>query len=400
MIGNSTDKAILKAFKNVSDRTTCEQSLKKIKTPAVAEAFLSLVTQLQKGPEIGALLRDLSSLVSARMLLAAEFVFLKHGEILAESELLEILPAMPTPKCLQVWLDKGPDKEARQNEIIERVKSHPVEANRSVLAWWLFSLGPVAKLNQNMAVFADNDHARSFVTDGALLAAAFRRDKDGKFAAALVSEAHRRPEHFKRLFGNLRGDVEAVASLIALFPRIVDAVSMGAVKMTVAEIFADLPSSSNQQRRCSCEMLLRLASGLIGMAPTPNVEAALSELDRISCALELKPGGTPELKNTCGLRYLGVSRDIQGAKVTDHGANSMAIAIDQVHRGEDPLLVLEATAFKLGMRSIGELGSSTTYDPLVHEDTVGGLLPGAQVRVIRCGWKLRERVVERAKVSP
>lgn len=83
--------------------------------------------------------------------------------------------------------------------------------------------------------------------------------------------------------------------------------------------------------------------------------------------------------------------DLDAAKV-------LKIAFDHVQRGTDTLSLLESTAFNLGLRPFEEPGSRVRYDPLVHEDTVGGLLPQDEVEVTRKGWILGDKTVIRALV--
>jgi|GEM_PF-5315761 len=83
--------------------------------------------------------------------------------------------------------------------------------------------------------------------------------------------------------------------------------------------------------------------------------------------------------------------DIEAAKV-------LKIAFDHMQRGTDTLSLLESTAFNLGLRPFDEPGSRVNYDPLVHEDTVGGLLPHDEVEVTRKGWVLGDKTVIKALV--
>lgn len=83
--------------------------------------------------------------------------------------------------------------------------------------------------------------------------------------------------------------------------------------------------------------------------------------------------------------------DLEAAKV-------LKIAFDHIRRGTDTLSLLESTAFNLGLRPFDEPGSRVTYDPLVHEDTVGGLLPDDEVEVTRKGWVLGDKTVIKALV--
>ena len=40
------------------------------------------------------------------------------------------------------------------------------------------------------------------------------------------------------------------------------------------------------------------------------------------------------------------------------------------------------------------------FDPRLHHDLVGGVMPGDRVTVIQPGWKIANQIVERAAVKP
>lgn len=79
-------------------------------------------------------------------------------------------------------------------------------------------------------------------------------------------------------------------------------------------------------------------------------------------------------------------------------AKVLRIAFDHAARGTDILALLESTAFNLGMRPFGEPGSRVQYNPMVHEDTVGGILPEDEALLMRKGWTLLDKTVVKALV--
>src|SRR6266540_3149639 len=86
------------------------------------------------------------------------------------------------------------------------------------------------------------------------------------------------------------------------------------------------------------------------------------------------------------------------SKIDLNAARILKIAFEETERGANALEVLEATAFNLGLRQIGEPNSIVAYDPHVHEDITGGLHPGDSVKVLRKGWSLDNAPIIRAKV--
>jgi hypothetical protein len=399
MKGNPTDKAILKALKNASDRTARDMALKRIRSQALDGAFRSLIGQFQNKIETGALLRDLAELVRAKMLYAAEYIFLGHVQLLVGADMEEILLIAATPKCFQTWLEKAPDSQARLNCANGRIRASPSQATQSVLAWWFFSHAPVAMLSSGAAVLLDSNNAREFVGVEELLAAAFGRDKDGNFLARLMSIAGGEAKGLGNLMETIRSHDETLKLFIRLFPKTTESITLELAKAVPQLIFSGLRHETESRRRQSYSHVLRLAADLMELADSVNVDAILAELDRLSSKIEHVTSAHSEMKDTCGIRYLGHQRISQGTKITDEGADLIALAVDKVHRGDNPLLIVEATAFNLGLRPLGEEGALGVYDPIVHDDTRGGMLPGAAIRVTRKGWKLGERIVERAKVD-
>ena len=399
MTGNPTDKTILRAFKAASDRAARDQALKKIRSQPLAQAFRSLCEELQKEPEASALQRDLTELVSARMLCAAEYVFLKHATLLADLDMAGALRVAATPKCFQAWIQQGSNHQARLDEAIEHVRSAPIEAGQSVLAWWFFSLAPSAKLISGIPALLELDQSRSYVGNGLMLAAAFGRDKDGIFSAGLISKAGSEARTLENLTASILSDGEAFDHFLRLFPRIAESITLELAKSVPSLLFSSIKHETASGRRHGCSQILRLAAGLMDLPHGENADAILSELDRLCFSMENVTSVSSEKRDTCGIRYLGHQRTSHGSRIGDEGADLVALAVDKIHRGDNPLLVMEATAFNLGLRSFGAEGAVVVYDPIIHHDIRGGLMPGDSIKVVRKGWKLGERIVERAKVD-
>lgn len=53
-----------------------------------------------------------------------------------------------------------------------------------------------------------------------------------------------------------------------------------------------------------------------------------------------------------------------------------------------------------GVEAIGAVGETTTYDPKVHQLIEGAAEPGAAVKIRYLGYRHRDRLLYRAKVSP
>jgi hypothetical protein len=65
--------------------------------------------------------------------------------------------------------------------------------------------------------------------------------------------------------------------------------------------------------------------------------------------------------------------------VNSQGARYIARAFEEEEQGFSTKEILTVIARNLGLSPIGKKGETTIYNPLRHEDTVGGLLPGQAV---------------------
>ncbi len=86
--------------------------------------------------------------------------------------------------------------------------------------------------------------------------------------------------------------------------------------------------------------------------------------------------------------------------VTFHGAKLVA---DSLHKAIsdhfDPVTILEALAMNLGLVQFEKPKARVMFDPLLHEDTIGGMLPGDKAIIIIPGWMHEGKVVRRATVK-
>ena len=84
--------------------------------------------------------------------------------------------------------------------------------------------------------------------------------------------------------------------------------------------------------------------------------------------------------------------------LTLKGAQRFAITYERAERECINLNYLNMLAYNLGMRGINETGSIQEYAPRLHEDILGGTLPGELVMIETTGWKYEEKPIIRAKV--
>lgn len=405
MTTNPSDKATLKAFKNVKDRAAFAAALSKLRTEPAQNAFRFLHDLLGNESNATVPVEHMEALLKGNLLEASEFVFGKMEPKIAALDLDCVLRIAPTPRCLQLWIGAGGKKGGAEGDdksvvAIERFNQSSATAMQSVLAYWFIAYAPAALLADSVALFITKSETRSFTSVGELLGHALRRDKDGKFTKRLLMECSKSGEVFERNIAVIRDDTARFDEFVHTLVRALGGLPLDVIRATLKVLFGDVKLSWRTHGREFCRRLVSTASAMLSVPQNDRTHVALTELDRLSEELQSTvPAGIVD-QDSCGIRYHVRQRVSQGAKISDDGADLVALAVDKVHRGDNPLLVMEATAFNLGLRPFGDEGAVVMYDPIIHHDIRGGLMPGASIKVVRKGWKLGERIVERAKVEP
>lgn len=87
-------------------------------------------------------------------------------------------------------------------------------------------------------------------------------------------------------------------------------------------------------------------------------------------------------------------------EITLLGAKNLALSMEKANQGFPAKEILTNLAFNLGLIRYGTQPSTRpiAYNPIEHEDTVGGLLPGDIVVALEPGWMYKIEVLIRAKV--
>lgn len=82
-------------------------------------------------------------------------------------------------------------------------------------------------------------------------------------------------------------------------------------------------------------------------------------------------------------------------------AEYFSIALQKWHDNFDCYDILVMLGENLGLKRFGEPLKIVPYDPLIHEDILGGLIPGEFVQIKICGegWKTQDnKLLKRALV--
>jgi hypothetical protein len=403
MATNPSDKAILKAFKNVKDKAAFTAGVSKLKTEPVQNAFQFLHDMLSTEGNADVPVDQMEALLKGRMLDASEFVFGRMESKIAALELDSVLRIAPTPRCLQLWIGggkAGTGEGGKSAAVIERFKQSPVAALESVLAHWFVACAPTSLLAESAALFIAKPEARNFTSVEELLGQALKRDKDGKFTTRLLMEFSQHMETWERNLRLVRGEKMLFDDFVRALVFAKKGLPLDLLQRTIAELFGNVKVSRAILGRELSRRLVALAETMLSTPIDEHSHIVLSEIDRLSAEIESTVCDDDMDRSVCGIRYLGRQRARINARINEEGAKLVAIAISKVRTDPNPAALLEATASNLGMRAIEHEGAIITFDPTRHEDVVGGAVRGDTVSVIHKGWHLGDHPIQRAQVKP
>ena len=74
-------------------------------------------------------------------------------------------------------------------------------------------------------------------------------------------------------------------------------------------------------------------------------------------------------------------------------------AFNNLNKGMEANEILRNLGKNFNLDFFGNKGDSVIFDPLIHKDVDGGVLPGDSVEIINCGFKYNGRVIKRADIK-
>lgn len=410
------DKAVLKAFKGIKAKKekqavdlqgqALETALKELRTEMAREAVTTLHRYLSGkagGGEAAFPVEALTALVGSRLVGSAEHVFGEAMPHLISLPFEEIVPLATTPRCLSQWLvarakTAGTKESGDRKALMDLALADTGAAVKTVLAQWFIVSASAEELPGAAEFFEDQKGAGWFVGREELLALALERDISGGFALKHFLHVVHNPDALSSELSLIRSNAKLFDEVARVFPTVVEKDATCAVVGLLPGLFVGLPRSTGTERRLLSGRLTKLASSLLAVASSKQVNTALQALDSVSQSMASTIATGSVDMDACGIRFYGQERAPTGMRLSEDGAKLLTIAMRKIRDGMDSLATLSATAFNLGMRQISRAGETVNFDPIHHEDTVGGTLPGDGVIVIEGGWLLGSQVIERAKV--
>ncbi len=331
----------------------------------------------------------------------AASLFIAWREMFGSVNLERVLSAAPDVACFDAWMKAA---KAPVQEIEKQLLTEPAATYATVGADWMLARSKPEQVLPLLELFLTRQSRPTFFCPWCeALVAALKKDKH----CALLTAALRHPWPAEDRIAAL---AEAVRSNRTLLRMTVDFLpAMIAQKDTnpalagfVGEIFRVVITTEGAEREFVTAAMARLGTGVL-MADRQGPQAGP--------VLEVVSKTTRQLRNltkdetiqarTWALENLRREDEPTDGRlhVTPEGARHLALAFEKAAQGFTAKDILTVTARNLGLTPIGKLGETVSFNPLRHEDTEGGLVPGDSVRIDEAGWAIGQDALIRAKVK-
>jgi len=343
-----------------------------------------------------------------------EFVM---GELITDSppntfdELLELSPPYGV---INLWLknvEAAPKKEegkakaeALRKQLLDATEQDVGRSVGSGLAEWFVENLPAESLLKALpvvdALFSSMDRGKRAV----VVRKAIHRDRSGNFLLRCVQEAATNTDRISDFAEIIRMDSKTLEKVVELLPKALQGDDSGRLGEMVPLLFDSVIRSDGAKKRYETGRIISLFGTLLKIeAESPGLTVALDglrelfeKLESLRSAEDVSGGAQWVVKRVGSLEK---RESNETRMLTLEQANLIAAGIERLRENSGAVGVIEALALNLGLEQIGSPEDQVRFDPLIHEDTVGGILPGDRTSVIRPGWKLGESVILRATVD-
>lgn len=368
---------------------------------AELEQIAADVLALRRDHTVSGAMSLVETFLARGWITGANLIYTATVSNLAEPPPTDFIRLAPTAKALSSVTRKF---QITKRELEAIALREPQAAASSAVADWWLQHGKVRQLKPVLLATLRRDKRRKgLMAPEVVLRSTLQRDKKGVLLQQLLAIDSEAEQLIDRIAAVLVASPKIAKSYLPVVrsPRFQKSSETGLLSLirALARAGAINRETTLVLRTASVFLLALIPDGLITTLPEnplPRIvyealralhdiaNAAVSEGARQSVWVAHPLAEPPKDGNRTLV-------DLDAAKV-------LKIAFDHVQRGTDTLSLLESTAFNLGLRPFEEPGSRVNYDPLVHEDTVGGLLPEDKVEVIRKGWILGDSIVIKALV--
>ena len=413
------DKAILNSLKlgeracgSNADREKAKAQTEKVAAglndPAQRTAFLRLAeyfTTRTRMKEIGQPLvpplADILALGQAGFVQSAEFAWAHAGDAVLEYPLPELLAAAPSARMLEAVTRKHRDLGG---QALALVLERPEVAETSAAFDWVAQHTKpkeLAKLAPQL--LSGHPRRRHLPAREEVLRVALLRDKSGDLLRACLAIAKTHGPAFDRLRIAVTTTPKLLVQFIGGLPKTVCGPD-GEMAMQLLESWIPaFPKAAPAMRENFSGVLVALAGLLLRQPKRKDAQTRL--LETIARAAFPWLLAMEDTQDTSAFWLVARADDLAKARkpsgnISHYGAGLLASSMEKAKAGLAAVALLEALALNLGMEQVGSRGESVSFDPNLHEDTVGGLLASDAATVSEPGWRLGDQLVRRAKVTP
>lgn len=339
------------------------------------------------------------------------------GELIADSPDIqcgELLLMAPSLRVIEAWVkaadehnvkgSNGLEVGSAKEELVKFATRDPEMAVSCGLAEWFVGNVPTDSLLETLPLLAAAFSLKVANRRETLVSKVIFRDRSGNLLLRCVQDVANTAERLRELARIIRTDAKTLQKVLDLLPEALLGSEDGRLGELVPMLFDDLYRSKGSRRRLGNGMAVALFGLLLAVeGESTGLKVALEALRELFQEFESQA----ETGNGEG-DFLWVVKQTGSPKKPEHDmrqtlsleqANLMGAAVERLRANPGAIGVMEALAANLGLERIGASEDQVRFDPLVHEDTVGGILPGDRAVIIRPGWKLGDRIILRATVD-
>jgi len=426
------DRTIFRALKAAAkhdgtsrSRDKAENSLRTALEEIKSESLASSVSEIhgyllgrrrlkETGAELNPPLTLLSEMISSDFTKSVELGFLEMLADVSEIPASMVIALAPTPKAIDAWVKrptKAEEISGRTEELLQSALESPETAIQSGLGLWVVEKIPIQQLLKTLPLFQAARAQKHFPAERRreLLHSALLRDREGTFLLRYLQDVAQTDEDARSLVADIRSSSRVAEKVIENLPQALLGDEAGRLGDLTVSLFGRIREWKEPARyRANGEMVTLFGKLLAEDAGSPGLDVAkagLADLFREWDTTEAKdsdeiPSSVLWIVREAGKNCSGSEPDAESENsLSIEQAKHIGIALEKSRSERQTLGVVEAMAANLGMDYFGSEDEEAEFDPDLHEDTVGGILPGETVTIIYSGWKLGDEVILRAPVE-
>ena len=329
-------------------------------------------------------------------------IFLHWEQSFIEEELLSIINLTPSERALKSWLKSTNSS----SETLELLLAENLDLAFSTYgADWSLSLKKFdKKIPLVDRLLARPERPEWLPSCDDIIRNILTKDQDGSFARCCLVNSTESEFNASALAGIFKADLQLFKSVSGQLARIVlENNSSFTTTKVIRESLKDFWLLPVPERKIMASIMAKIAADIILYSESEPSEASDETLNLIAeytdklkaasidCNAEQSPW---VLENTAKASKITGS----GTHISTEGARIFAVAFEQAEQGLDVMDILAAASENLGMIEF-PLEDVATYDPTIHEDNEGGIIPGDTVKIIRKGWMLGGKTIVRSLVK-